>query len=49
MTDFELLRSVRDRLETVWREADRRTRWLGALELGKAPEIEASREAGGRV
>jgi len=49
MTDFELFRSVRDRLETVWREADRRTRWLGDLELGKDPEIEASREAVGRI
>jgi hypothetical protein len=49
MTDFELFRTARARLETVWREADRRTQWLSQLELGKDPEIEASREAGSRV
>jgi hypothetical protein len=49
MTDYELFRSVRARLETVWKDADRRVRWLGSLELGKDYEVEDSRETGGRI
>lgn len=49
MTDYELLRSVRSRLETVWKAAERRRTWLASLELGRDWEIEDSREAGGRI
>ncbi len=48
MTDYELFRSVRDRLETVWKDADRRRAWLAVVQLGSDPEVESSREAGGR-
>lgn len=47
MTDYELFRSVRARLETVWKEADRRRSWRGGFDLGQGEELETSRETGG--
>ena len=48
MTEYELFRSVRARLETVWHDAELRRAWLAKVQLGRDPELESSREAGGR-
>lgn len=48
MTDYELFRSVRSRLETVWKDAELRRAWLAGGQLGRDPELDSSREAGGR-
>ena len=48
MTDYELFRGVRTRLETVWKDAELRRSWLAKAQLGGDPELESSREAGSR-
>ena len=47
MTDYELFRSVSARLETVWKNADRRRSWRAGLELGRDHGAETSAAAGG--
>jgi hypothetical protein len=50
MTDYELLYSVRSRLERVWKDAERATRLLAASgHYAVDDEAAASRETGGRV
>lgn len=48
MTEYELFRSVRAHLETVWKDADRRRSWLARAELSRDHELETSRDTGGR-
>lgn len=48
MTEYELFRSVRTRLETVWKDADRRRSWLAGVELSHDHELETSRDTGSR-
>jgi len=48
MTEYELIRNVRARLETVWKDAELRRSWLANAQLGRDAELESSREAGGR-
>ena len=49
VTDYELFRTVHGRLETVWKDADRRRSWLAGFELGQDHELETSRETRMRV
>jgi hypothetical protein len=50
MTDYELLYSVRQRLERVWQDAERATRMLAAGgHYAVDDDTARSREAGGRI
>jgi hypothetical protein len=50
MTEYEVYKMARARLESVWREAERNARLLAAAgEFSVDSETATSRSAGGRV
>ena len=49
MNDYELYRNVREHLETVWKAAERRARWLASVDMQSDGDAEYSRSLGGKV
>ena len=49
MNEYELYHAVRQQLETVWRAAERRARWLASVDMQSDGDAEYSRATGGKV